>query len=525
MMAAVGPMLAVLLAVLLVLLLHRLACWRYRLPAIRLADDAPPLPQAAPMVFPGSAAALPGASGIYLLDDPRQAFAARVLLARRAQVSLDLQYYIWHNDTAGRLLLNEVREAADRGVRVRLLLDDNGIPGLDPLLSALASHANISVRLFNPFVVRKPKAIGYLLDFRRLNRRMHNKSFIADGCATILGGRNIGNEYMGASEKALFADLDVFATGAVVADVAADFERYWQSEPAWPAAQILPAADPDGLARFRQAHAELVQSPQARDYVQAVTDGAAHQLLAGGLALEWTQATLLSDDPAKALGRAVEAQMLGPKLTAVIGMPASELAVVSAYFVLTAADVADFAEMAAAGVRVGVMTNSLQSNDVALVHAGYAPTRKPLLRAGVRLWEMKGDDPLARARLHFRRRKGTEKRGTIFRSSGSALHAKTFAVDSRRLFVGSFNFDPRSARLNTEMGLVIDSPALAARLQAVFDSGMSETAYEVRLRGGRLVWLEQTAGGEIVHRHEPGTGPGQRLVIALLGRLPIRWML
>ena len=518
-------MMVTLLAVLGMLLLHRFACWRYRLPAIRMADDAPPLPQVAPMALPVAATAQPGFSGIHLLDDSQQAFAARVLLARRAQVSLDLQYYIWHNDVAGRLLMNEVREAADRGVRVRLLLDDNGIAGLDPLLCALASHDNIAVRLFNPFVVRKPKPIGYLLDFRRLNRRMHNKSFIADGCATILGGRNIGNEYMGASENALFADLDVFATGAVVADVAADFERYWRAESAWPAAQILPAADPDGLVRFRHSHADLLRSPQAQDYVRALTEGAAQQLLAGDQALIWTRATLLSDDPDKALGRAVASETLGPQLTALIGKPARELVVVSAYFVLTEADIADFARIAAAGVRVGVLTNSLKSNDVALVHAGYAPTRKPLLRAGVRLWEMKGTDPAARARLHFRRRKGSSERGTIFRSSGSALHAKTFAVDSRRLFVGSFNFDPRSAKLNTEMGLIIESPVLAARLQTVFDSEMADTAYEVRLRDGRLVWLEQTASGEVVHRHEPGTVPGQRLVIALLGCLPLRWML
>ena len=138
---------------------------------------------------------------------------------------------------------------------------------------------------------------------------------------------------------------------------------------------------------------------------------------------------------------------------------------------------------------------------------------------------MKGTDPTAQARLHFRRRKGTSKRGTIFRSSGSALHAKTFAVDSRRLFVGSFNFDPRSAKLNTEMGLIIESPVLAARLQTVFDNEMADTVYEVRLRDGRLVWVEQTASGEFVHRHEPGTGPGQRLLIALLGCLPSRYML
>ncbi len=240
-------MIATLAGIALLVLLHRLASWRYRLPAQRINDHADLLPPAAPGP---AAAAHPGLSGVFPLDDAQQAFAARVLLVRRAQVSLDLQYYIWHRDTSGLLLLDEVRQAADRGVRVRLLLDDNGIAGLDPLLATLAGHPNIAVRLFNPFVIRRPKAIGYLLDFRRLNRRMHNKSFTADGRFTIMGGRNIGDEYFGASEKSLFADLDVFAAGAVIADVAADFERYWQSESSWPALQILPSGAANGLTGF-----------------------------------------------------------------------------------------------------------------------------------------------------------------------------------------------------------------------------------------------------------------------------------
>ena len=509
------------LAILAVLVaLHQLACWRYRLPPLRIADDAPNLPLPAPME-----AQHRRLTGIHTLDDAQLAFAARVLLVRGARVSLDLQYYIWHRDTSGLLLLEEVRQAADRGVRVRLLLDDNGIAGLDPVLTALAGHAFISIRLFNPFVIRRPKAIGYLLDFRRLNRRMHNKSFTADSRFTILGGRNIGDEYFGASEKSLFADLDIFATGAAVADVAADFERYWQSDSAWPAAQILSAGQDDGLARFSAQIATLVHTPLAKAYGEAVRNGVMQRLVAGELALEWAAATLFSDDPAKGLGAVAEARLLGPLLAAAIGEPRHDLALVSAYFVPTGAGVAAFADMAAGGAHVQVMTNALKTNDVAMVHAGYSPSRKPLLRAGVRLWEMKGDQPDKRVKLRLRRRRHEQRPGTIFRSSGSALHAKTFAVDRQRIFVGSFNFDPRSLRLNTELGLIIDSPVLAGRLQDMFRDDVADYAYEVRLAGNRLQWIERTDGGEIVHPHEPGTGPLQRAIMVLLSHLPVKWLL
>ncbi|MFZ4110705.1 MAG: phospholipase D family protein [Polymorphobacter sp.] len=507
----------VVLAVL--VLLHRLACWRYRLPPARHADDAPPLP---PLLRPEDRR--PGMTGIYPLDDARQAFAARMLLVRRARICLDVQYYIWHRDTSGLLLLNELRRAADRGVRVRLLLDDNGIAGLDPVLAALAVHPHISVRLFNPFVIRRPKAIGYLVDFRRLNRRMHNKSLTADGRFTILGGRNIGDAYMGASEQALFADLDVFATGAVVADVTSDFERYWQSESAWPATQLLPP-DRDGLARFDAEVAALKLTPLARDYGEAVREGVARRLVAGDLALEWAPTVLISDDPAKGLGDVAENRLVSPRLVAAMGQPHAELSLVSAYFVPTAAGIAAFAAIAATGAEVQVMTNVLKTNDVAMVHAGYAPSRKPLLRAGIRLWEMKGADPAKPARLRFRRRRREQRAGTIFRSSGSALHAKTFAVDRQRIFVGSFNFDPRSVRLNTEMGLMIDSQELAGRLQEMFDTDIAGVAYEVRLRGRRLVWAEANEMGEVIHTCEPGTSLLQRAVMAVLSHLPVKWLL
>ncbi|HWL28523.1 MAG TPA: phospholipase D-like domain-containing protein, partial [Burkholderiaceae bacterium] len=216
----------------------------------------------------------PGRSGIHSLSDPHEAFAVRARLARAAEKTLDVQYYIWHDDTTGRLMLEELRMAADRGVRVRLLLDDNGITGLDARLAALDTHPNIEIRLFNPFVVRSPKFIGYLTDFDRANRRMHNKSFTADNQATIIGGRNIGDEYFGATDGVLFADLDVLAVGAVVDDVSADFDRYWASESSYPARLILPAVTPDQLRKLGEEVQGIAQSEAASGYVRAFESSA-----------------------------------------------------------------------------------------------------------------------------------------------------------------------------------------------------------------------------------------------------------
>jgi len=205
----------------------------------------------------------PGKSGIYPLPDARDAFAARALLARAAERTLDLQYYIWHGDLSGTLLLNAVREAADRGVRVRLLLDDHGTSGIDTTLAALDSHPNIEVRLFNPFVIRKPRGINYLFDFFRLNRRMHNKSFTADNQVTIIGGRNVGDEYFGATDGLLYVDLDVLAVGPVVSEMSKDFDRYWASESSYPVAGLLPAVSPAEIAELASAASLIKDDPEA----------------------------------------------------------------------------------------------------------------------------------------------------------------------------------------------------------------------------------------------------------------------
>jgi cardiolipin synthase C len=246
----------------------------------------------------------PGQSGVVPLVDGRDALSARILMARAAEASIDVQYYIWQADTTGWLLLDELRAAADRGVRVRLLLDDNGIPGLDDVLAALHAHPLIEVRLFNPFVLRQPRLLSYGFDFFRLNRRMHNKSMTIDGVATILGGRNIGDIYFVYGEGTGYFDLDVLGVGPIAADVATDFDRYWNSASAYPADMILGPA-PDGLDQLATAASRARESVTASDYLAAIGASALMtQIMAGDPILEWTEVTLMSDDPAKGLGLA-----------------------------------------------------------------------------------------------------------------------------------------------------------------------------------------------------------------------------
>jgi len=475
--------------------------------------QATPLGQAiAPL-----AAAHPGKSGIHALAHAHDAFAARMMLARAAERSLDVQYYIWHADMTGVLLLEALHEAADRGVRVRLLLDDNGTSGLDQALSAMDGHPNIQVRLYNPFAVRWPKPLGYLTEFGRLNRRMHNKSFTADNQATIVGGRNIGDEYFGATLGVLFTDLDVLAIGAAVSDVSTDFDRYWNSESAYPVSALLKEASATELEELEADAANIERSPQAAAYAQAMRElPFIRQLLRGELALEWSDTRMVSDDPRKTIGTAPREAMLPHQLHEIVGVPTRDLVLVSPYFVPTAAGTQAFAKMARNGVRVRVLTNALEATDVAVVHSGYAKRRKALLAAGVELYEMK------RMAARTERNKGMGP----FGSSGSSLHAKTFAVDGQRVFVGSFNFDPRSARLNTELGFVIDSPVLARHIADAFDQEIPRTAYRVRLDDmGKLYWEEAGDGRTLRHDAEPGASLWQRLIVWLASRLPLEPLL
>lgn len=459
----------------------------------------------------------PAKSGIYLMDNPKEAFAARVLLAGATERTLDVQYYIWHGDITGTLLLDALHAAADRGVRVRLLLDDNGTSGLDSELVTLNRHVNVEVRLFNPFRNRRLKPLGFLVDFSRLNRRMHNKSFTADNQATIIGGRNVGDEYFGATRGVLKVDLDLLAIGPVVQEVSRDFDRYWASASAYPVDGIVAARKAGDLDSLRSQAAAVERYAEAREYIAALRRSElVNTLLKGSPAFIWAATKMVTDDPEKGLGKVKGDALLTNQLTEILGKPERHVELVSPYFVPAAAGTRIFTRMAGEGIELRVLTNALEATDVIPVHAGYAKRRKALLESGVRLFEMR------------RLSSGLERNKSAgpFGSSASSLHAKTFAVDGERAFIGSFNFDPRSINLNTELGFVIDSPELAQQIADVFDNDVGSSAYEVLLsEKGKLFWIERRDGELIRYDVEPNSSIWKRSAVFFLSLLPIDWLL
>jgi cardiolipin synthase C len=464
-------------------------------------------------------AANPGKTGIHPLPEPHAAFAARVVLAAAAEKSLDAQYYIWHGDEVGYLLFEALWQAAERGVRVRLLLDDLNTGGLDPTIAALDAHPNIEVRLYNPLMQRGVRSLNFLTDFTRVNRRMHNKSFTVDNQVSVVGGRNIGNEYFGAGSGIVFADLDVIAVGAAAREVSKEFDLYWNSPSAYPAASFVGTPGPDGAANLEARFAATRADPDSVALLEAMrTTSIVRDLLGRQLALEWTLAQVKFDDPAKTLDTTARTDvLLFPELVRTIGRPEKTFNLISPYFVPGEEGTAALVALVGKGVKVRILTNSLASAEASVVHSGYAKRREDLLRAGVQLFELK---PTAA-------REAREEKDKFGSSSSAGLHAKTFAVDGSRVFVGSFNFDQRSARLNTEMGIVIDSPTLAQQFAERFDTKVPMVAYEVRLGpdGRSLEWIERTASGETRYDTEPGTGWFQRWSVEVLSILPVDWML
>ena len=463
-------------------------------------------------------AANPGKTGIHPVFKPHDAFAARALLAAHAEKSLDVQYYIWHGDQTGYLLFEALLQAAERGVRVRLLLDDINTSGLDPTIAVLDAHPNIEVRLYNPVTQRGARALNFV-DFERVNRRMHNKSFTVDNQVSIVGGRNIGNEYFGAGEGVAFVDLDVIAIGPAVRDVSNQFDLYWNSPSAYPAASLVGAPAPDDAATLDAKFKSTRSDPAAVAYLEAVrTTPLVHDVLERRLAFEWATTRLVHDDPAKTLDKTARTDiLLFPEMVRATGRPEKTFDLVSPYLVPGDGGTAALVAAAGRGARIRILTNSWAASDVSAVHAGYAKRREDLLRAGIQLYELK---PTAG-------RESRDERSGVGSSASSGLHAKTFAVDSSRVFVGSFNFDQRSARLNTEMGLVIESPKLAQRLAAFFDTVVPLVAYQVELApdGRSLVWVDRTASEVKRYETEPGTSWLKRRGVDVMSILPIEWLL
>ena len=459
----------------------------------------------------------PGVSGVVSLADALDAFAARMLLIAAAERAVDVQYYIWRDDVTGNLLLRALHEAAQRDVRVRVLIDDNGTSGLDGKLALLNAEPNVEVRLFNPFPFRTLKPLGFLTDFDRLNRRMHNKSLTVDGQVTIVGGRNIGDEYFGATQGIAFTDLDVMVAGPVVDDVSMDFDRYWNSESAYPLERLVSMPRKRKADSLLQEEVNAALLPKAHAYVEAITKSTfMANLIAGKLEYHWVPVRMVSDDPAKVLGKAEPETMLWNRMVNVLEKPSEAVDLISPYFVPTEQGVEAFGSLVDQGVRVRVLTNAMEATDVLAVHAGYAKYRVPLLQRGVELYEMRREAEPDRPK---------EKAGP-FGSSGSSLHAKTFAVDGMRVFVGSFNFDPRSAQLNTELGFVIESEEMAEAMSHAFGTSIPKLAYRLDLdEENELIWVDQRANGSRVLTTEPSSPWWKRLYVRILAKLPIESLL
>ncbi|MGJ7491327.1 phospholipase D family protein [Variovorax sp. ZT4R33] len=451
--------------------------------------------------------------GVYSLD-------ARIELARRAQHSLDVQYYVLANDGAGGLLLRTLKEAAQRGVRVRLLVDDLYTASTDQLLLALTATANVEVRLFNPFCCARGSLAGRFaasaLDIHRLNHRMHNKLFIADGVMSVVGGRNIADEYFTLNTAQNFIDMDALVVGKVIEQLANIFDAYWNSEEVYPIADIVtPYAGHTVMDSDFDARVGMGAPPPR--VILPPTDVLGYgpigeELDAGRIGLLWGVADAVADPPAKlrymtseeAFATSVTARFWQRLLTA-----ENEVVLTSPYLVPGERGMAGFKQLRDWGVDVTLLTNSLAANDEPLVHSGYARYRERLLKEGVDLYE------LSPARTTRNKRLG------VFGSSLGRLHAKTAVVDKRLIFIGSVNLDPRSATQNTELGLAVFSPQLAREMLRIINISKLESAYRVRIdpKTGRLEWLSMDEDKEVVLYDEPESSWLQRLYNNVLGPL------
>lgn len=406
----------------------------------------------------------PGASGLLSVRDGQRALALRLLLADAAEQSIEAQYYIWNSDASGRLLLHRLLMAAERGGRVRLLLDDFSVGDRNPQLLAIASHPLVEIRVYNPFVMRGTfgRWLNFAVDFDRLNRRMHNKTFVVDGTVAVTGGRNIGDEYFAAHEHLNFIDLDMFSAGHVVAQVAASFAEYWGSPWAVPIGEL--AEEKDGEGRLKEFMGTRLENPlQIPLPENDVALSNSLQALAGELV--WAEAFFLADRPGGEEGAyADQPKRVARRLVRQAEDSDREIMVESAYFVLDDAALERVGHLRRRGVTMRVLTNSMASNDVLANYASYAKMRKEMLHHGIELHELRPDAPVCEELIG--RSQYCEANAFL------GLHAKAAVFDRRFVYVGSFNFNLRSAYLNTEAAMLVDSVKLAEALAAEIEKGM-----------------------------------------------------
>jgi putative cardiolipin synthase len=461
----------------------------------------------------------PGQSGFLLLGNGLDAFVARAVLAQTAERSIDAQYYLLHNDLIGALFIDQLLKAADRGVRVRLLVDDMDLGGRDLGAAVLDSHPNMEVRIFNPFSRKTGRLTQFVTRMGSVTRRMHNKSFTVDNQAAILGGRNIGNEYFEADPDLAFADLDVLVIGPVVEEVSTAFDLYWNSELAYPALVLKGTSPtPEEIGQKRQKLSEFVAQQSDSDYLAALRESdLANNIRQKTVRFDWGKAEVIYDLPEKIQQDFDQTQYhLAPQLGPYFAGVQKELIIFSPYFVPGKKGTTFLTQLSRRGVRVRILTNSLASTDVGIVHSGYAKYRKNLLRDGVELYELN-------KRLTPQQRK--EKKGS-HGSSTASLHAKSFVFDRQTVFIGSLNLDPRATLHNTEIGVVLDSTELGGGMGQWFDDNIEEIAFRLELLNGkdkteRIVWHGVEDGKPVEFYTDPYTGFWRRLGVGFMGILPI----
>ena len=465
----------------------------------------------------------PELTGYHVLYDPLEAIAARINLIERAEKTLDLQYYIWDNDKIGSLALYKIIEAADRGVKVRLLIDDNNAGKMEGVYLALDQHPNIEVKLFNPYRFRRLRPIDMVLDLKRINRRMHNKTFTADNQISLIGGRNMSNQYYNVSDSYQFSDVDVMLVGQAVDDITHSFDEYWNHSYAYPVRNIINhntyTLRYDGLKEQLTKHYQEITVQNYLDLSNRTHDF--DQWLDHNIQLDWVKAEVVKDAPDKIRARAKKEQHLNFQMVKRLENPEHSVDLISAYFVPQKQGEAKLIELAKDGVQVRVLTNSFKANDVALVHAFYAKYRIDLLKNGVELYEFL--PAISEENLYPNSKEISKQTKVSLKGlSRSSLHAKLMALDNKQVFIGSFNFDPRSANLNTEIGVIINSPPLANAVHKTMDVNLKKYAYKLVLDSQQKInWLKETPQGIVTLRKEPKMKWWQKAGVKVISWLPI----
>ena len=439
--------------------------------------------------------AQPGSNGFYPLTAGLDAFGARLALINRAEKSIDAQYFLMKNDIAGAVFARTLVQAANRGVRVRFLLDDIFTTVEDKKLFALNAHPNIELRIFNPISRKGIYAFNYLGNFGLANRRMHNKSFTVDNAVSIIGGRNIAVEYFQLETSGEFIDFDMFSAGPIVQEVSASFDTYWNHELAIPLEALVDNIDEQQLdevvAQARQKMSQEIFSV----YVEAQDTKLMRAWLNGEIRPYFAGAKLIADEPQKLLEDiSQEHKIVASAVVEALLQAQEEVILFTPYFIPREGGIELLRSLTERGVRVVVVTNSLATNNHTPVHSAYASYRKDLLRAGVELWE---------ARANAVKSTAANASNEIEKLT---LHTKGIIIDRRWLFVGSLNLDPRSIDINTEMGVFIDSPQMASQMIADGRVNIPAMAYRLRLgEDNKITWHATIDGQQVVETKEPLT--------------------